>query len=100
MRWRRAIVAVVVGAMIAGFGSPYMFLCAIYFVREYLGLDISLLRYTAIVFVIVSLPALSSVVLVYGLGKPLTDGHTHCGNCNYILKGLTVPRCPECGEWI
>ena len=26
------------------------------------------------------------------------DGNTYCGSCGYILKGLTVPRCPECGK--
>ena len=26
--------------------------------------------------------------------------HIHCLKCNYILKGLTEPRCPECGERI
>ena len=23
---------------------------------------------------------------------------TRCRRCSYILKGLTKPRCPECGE--
>ncbi len=26
--------------------------------------------------------------------------HIHCLKCGYILKGLTEPRCPECGERI
>lgn len=26
------------------------------------------------------------------------DRLTRCGVCGYILKGLTEPRCPECGE--
>ncbi len=25
-------------------------------------------------------------------------GHTRCRACRHILKGLTAPRCPECGE--
>ena len=25
------------------------------------------------------------------------DGHTRCGLCGYILKGIVEPRCPECG---
>ena len=25
---------------------------------------------------------------------------TRCRKCNYILRGLTEPRCPECGERI
>lgn len=30
-------------------------------------------------------------------GTP-ADGMLHCLRCDYILKGLTEPRCPECGE--
>ena len=26
--------------------------------------------------------------------------HLHCLNCGYILKGLSEPRCPECGQRI
>lgn len=29
-----------------------------------------------------------------------TDGHLHCTKCGHILKGLTAPRCPECGTII
>ena len=25
------------------------------------------------------------------------DGETRCRKCGYILKGLSEPRCPECG---
>ena len=28
------------------------------------------------------------------------DGETRCRKCDYILRGLTEPRCPECGERI
>jgi hypothetical protein len=28
------------------------------------------------------------------------DGETHCRKCNHILRGLSEPRCPECGEAI
>jgi len=27
-------------------------------------------------------------------------GETRCRKCSYILKGITEPRCPECGERI
>lgn len=27
-------------------------------------------------------------------------GETLCRRCGYILRGLTLPRCPECGERI
>jgi len=29
-----------------------------------------------------------------------SDSETHCRKCQYILKGITEPRCPECGERI
>ena len=29
--------------------------------------------------------------------KYAIDGLTRCGTCGYILRGLTKPRCPECG---
>lgn len=44
-------------------------------------------------------------VLYYGLltrkypPRPL-DGECHCRNCDHILRGITEPRCPECGEKI
>ena len=25
------------------------------------------------------------------------DGETRCRKCRYILRGITEPRCPECG---
>lgn len=28
------------------------------------------------------------------------DDETRCRRCQYILRGLTEPRCPECGERI
>ncbi len=37
-------------------------------------------------------------VLTRRFGRPHVDGHSHCRRCDYILYGLTQPRCPECGE--
>lgn len=31
-------------------------------------------------------------------GRP--DGDTRCRKCHYLLRGITEPRCPECGERI
>lgn len=28
------------------------------------------------------------------------DDETRCRKCRYILRGITEPRCPECGERI
>jgi uncharacterized paraquat-inducible protein A len=32
--------------------------------------------------------------------KHLDDAETRCRKCGYILRGITEPRCPECGERI
>jgi hypothetical protein len=28
------------------------------------------------------------------------DGVTRCGHCGYALRGLSEPRCPECGQTV
>jgi len=33
-------------------------------------------------------------------GPEAPDGETRCRKCGYILRGITEPRCPECGERI
>ncbi len=37
--------------------------------------------------------------LVPRFGRAVGE-HLHCLKCGYILKGLSEPRCPECGERI
>lgn len=32
--------------------------------------------------------------------RPRADGYLHCTKCDHILKGLSAPRCPECGNCI
>ena len=32
------------------------------------------------------------------VGSFRRDDETRCRKCSYILRGLTEPRCPECGE--
>lgn len=44
-------------------------------------------------------------IVIYGfltwrLGPQVSDGENHCHRCGYILRGLSEPRCPECGEAI
>lgn len=36
--------------------------------------------------------------VLYGDKDP--DAETRCSKCGYILRGITEPRCPECGEKI
>ena len=45
-------------------------------------------------------------LIVYGVltklvgPRVLFDGYTRCRACEHILRGITEPRCPECGERI
>ena len=45
-------------------------------------------------------------ITVYGLltryasPETLAERETRCRKCGYILRGITEPRCPECGERI
>ena len=33
-------------------------------------------------------------------GPGSAEGETRCRKCGYILRGISEPRCPECGERI
>jgi hypothetical protein len=52
------------------------------------------------------LPAILVAFLVFGAltrhAGPQRPGanETRCRKCGYILRGITEPRCPECGERI
>jgi hypothetical protein len=52
------------------------------------------------------LPALIPAFIVYGVlirfWGPVCrqDDETRCRKCAYILRGISEPRCPECGERI
>jgi hypothetical protein len=50
---------------------------------------------------IFALPILTSIA-VYEVLWPHrhTSDESRCRKCNYILRGITEPRCPECGERI
>jgi hypothetical protein len=63
-----------------------------------LGFEIS----TAIAY---ALPIGLLVLVVFGLltrywGRRLLDPETRCRKCGYILRGISEPRCSECGEVI
>ncbi len=45
-------------------------------------------------------PTATAVLMHLLTPREPRDGHTRCGKCGYILKGLTEPRCSECGERI
>jgi len=42
---------------------------------------------------------LAFAVITYYLKSP-TSRETLCRKCGHILRGITEPRCPECGERI
>jgi hypothetical protein len=50
-------------------------------------------------------PVVLLALAVYGgltrlNGHAERDNETRCRKCDYILRGITEPRCPECGERI
>ena len=57
------------------------------------------------VWIFMAFPIGATAILVYGIityrwGPRLLDNETRCRRCGYILKGISEPRCPECGEKI
>jgi ABC-type molybdate transport system permease subunit len=50
------------------------------------------------------LPTMLTAILVFVLmahfAKSISDRETRCRKCGYILRGISEPRCPECGERI
>lgn len=42
--------------------------------------------------------ALIGAVMYRVLPGSMPDGECRCRRCGYILKGLSRPECPECGE--
>ena len=67
-----------------------------------LGGPISVERgYARAMILVWALPTLLVTLAGFGLlthftGTPLAR-ETRCRKCNYILRGITEPRCPECG---
>ena len=51
-------------------------------------------------FVVFAGPTVAAALAHVFTPREQMDGHTRCGKCGYILKGLTEPRCSECGERI
>src|SRR3990172_4854621 len=51
-------------------------------------------------FVIPSALAVATYAFLTHKHGPHTDTETRCRRCGYILRGITEPRCPECGERI
>ena len=74
--------------------------CAILAFRYPQGIDEWLLIPVGISMLLVSVV---SAILTYARisrGGDLSVNETHCRKCDYILRGISEPRCPECGERI
>lgn len=88
--WRAAVAA---GVAFLGCGFVYV-LCST-------GIDLEELAVAAAC--AIAAPSLAIAVYVY-LSKRHADlpwrRETRCRICGYILRGITEPRCPECGERI
>lgn len=63
-------------------------------------------QYAAAVALIYSMPVALLALVSYGLlglvirGRRSHVTETRCRACGYILRGISEPRCPECGERI
>jgi hypothetical protein len=49
---------------------------------------------------VVALPVMVYALLSHMFGPKAVDPETRCRKCGYILRGISEPRCPECGERI
>ena len=102
MSWRRFIVAVVCGAAVTPVVSLLYGRVVMY---RIVGPLVAVLPppWTgvvgiAMVALCLALPGIGFAVLIALHRRP--DAETRCRHCNYILRGLSEPRCPECGERI
>ena len=86
--------AAAVGGCVSG--ALVLFLVAVWMQPMTQALEVAMLGGCLVV------TSLTTVGAFYVLGARSSpqDGHTYCGHCGYILKGITEPRCPECGEQI
>ena len=54
----------------------------------------------SVVVAILAAPGIVLAVCVYAWRQRAGEGETRCRKCGYILRGITEPRCTECGERI
>lgn len=47
-----------------------------------------------------SVPCFVAVTVYSAIFRRKADAETRCRRCSYILRGISEPRCPECGERI
>jgi len=112
MRRRRLILAVVVGVLVsAGLGTFFAepvasviedCLKSLGFRGRRIGLSPDYYYYYLVAFLIfvVFTPPGIIVALLIARRRGPGDDETRCRKCGYILRGISEPRCPECGERI
>lgn len=61
-----------------------------------MGVGISVAWFAPVALLALATYGLLTIFLV----RPSRDDETRCRKCGYILRGITEPRCPECGERI
>ncbi len=95
--WLRIIVSVIVAA-IAGLALHWAY--TLLFIRGWTSSIPRWLFFVSFAVAFVPGPIIATVLAHVLTPREKKDGHTRCGKCGYILKGLTEPRCSECGERI
>jgi hypothetical protein len=87
--WRGTLAAGIIGVVFGLlFGRNYL--------KDFIGLGTA-------AFLLSALPLITYGLLTVFIphGRSHSDTpETRCRNCGYILRGITEPRCPECGERI
>jgi hypothetical protein len=104
--WRAAI-AVGVGWMsfvlcAASFVSSWQTVDSVW--KQWIGIMLVADNHTFSFILLCIVPAGLMALAGFGMatlvGNPSSHRETRCRKCNYILRGITEPRCPECGEAI
>src|SRR5262245_60778035 len=97
MHWFWRCKPLIAGAVVFWLcGLASFFVALAFFPR---GLDFGLVGNFLFWYVVVGLTShLAVVATTRRLQSQNTE--TRCRKCNYILRGISEPRCPECGERI
>ena len=112
MRWLgRALVSIVAGLLVGHLWFNRSLECGQWLslhlphANDYERFWLWRVIYASIGTILVFAPACTTVMAVYAISCRSTSRatdkqHTRCRRCDYILRGITEPRCPECGERI
>jgi len=104
----RALVAVIVGTVSVFFSEALI--DVLFHIIEIVFTWVSAITITlawirtiaqALVGLTISVLALGTyIALTHFYGNIYIDNEIHCRKCGYILRGISEPRCSECGERI